>query len=893
MGRFLGRITLSVLGVLLACSAGAAEAVFVDGGEAQGTRIEGKAWKQGEGYLECTGVNNFLFAGRSLGPGDFHVRATLSLTTFEHTAATFMLDGDHFGFDASDAQFFVQGPKYGKTRMVGDASAFITPGKPFDLEVRRAGKTLTILIEGKPAWETPYHEGHIDAFGFRPWRATMRLFAFSASGNVCDALPKSAMPDNFTLPTIDLSDAERRVVVAQGTKDVYQGHPTTLLMPDGKTMFAVWTYDHGGVCGPMKRSDDGGLTWSELIPVPENWSTVRNCPCIHRLTDPQGVARLFVFAGNGDMYQSISEDGGVTWTPMEANGLKTVVAPISVIPVQGGAKYLMWYQQNFERGKTTGTVWQSASTDGGLTWGETKMICDAYGANPCEPGVIKSPDGKQLLCLMRENARNLNSLMIVSDDEGETWSEARELPSSLTGDRHMMRYAPDGRLVCVFRDRARKSPTHGQFVGWVGTYEDIIAGREGQYRLLLLQHFGRKGDTGYPGLELLPDGTFVATTYGQYRPDERNSVVSIRFTMDEIDQKAASMPKETVLYSKGTPPYNNYRIPALITTPKGALLAFCEGREAGDAGDIDTLVRRSEDGGKTWSPQEVVWNDGRNTCGNPCPVIDAKTGVIWLLSTWNLGTDHEKDIIRLKSRDTRRVFVTNSEDDGKTWAAPKEITKDTKLENWTWYATGPCTGIQLEHGDHAGRLLIPCDHIEAETNKYFSHVIYSDDHGATWQLGGRTPADQVNECQAVELAGGRLMLNMRNYDRKQKTRAVATSDDSGMTWSPLRHDPVLIEPICQASLLRAPHDGEKGNDTTRLLFSNPASSDGRVGMTVRLSEDGGQTWAKSRLLHPGPSAYSCLAVLPDGGIACFYEKGRESAYETITFARFPFAWIEE
>jgi len=150
-------------------------------------------------------------------------------------------------------------------------------------------------------------------------------------------------------------------------------------------------------------------------------------------------------------------------------------------------------------------------------------------------------------------------------------------------------------------------------------------------------------------------------------------------------------------------------------------------------------------------------------------VVDRQTGTIWLLSTWNLGSDHEKRIIDGTSKDTRRVFITSSTDDGLSWAKPKEITSDVKQPDWTWYATGPGNGIQLSKGKHKGRLIIPCDHIEAGTKKYFSHVIYSDDHGRSWQLGGSTPDDMVNECAVVQLDNGDLMLNMRNYDRTKKT----------------------------------------------------------------------------------------------------------------------------
>ena len=212
-----------------------------------------------------------------------------------------------------------------------------------------------------------------------------------------------------------------------------------------------------------------------------------------------------------------------------------------------------------------------------------------------------------------------------------------------------------------------------------------------------------------------------------------------------------------------------------------------------------------------------------------------------------------------------------------------------KKDDWTWYATGPGSGIQIEHGPHQGRLVIPCDHIEAETRHYYSHVIYSDDHGKTWQLGGSTPEHQVNECEVVELPDGRLMLNMRNYDRASKNRQVALSDDGGATWKEQRFDPALIEPICQAAIERYRWPGERSGEGSKgaILFSNPASREGRVNMTVRASFDEGQTWAASRVLHAGPSAYSDLAVLAQGDVGCLYEAGHDHPYESIVFAAFP------
>lgn len=334
---------------------------------------------------------------------------------------------------------------------------------------------------------------------------------------------------------------------------------------------------------------------------------------------------------------------------------------------------------------------------------------------------------------------------------------------------------------------------------------------------------------------------------------------------------------EHAVFRAGTGAYHTYRIPAAVVTADGTVLAFCEGRVGGrgDAGDIDLLVRRSTDGGRTWSETAVLWDDGPNTCGNPAPVVDRETGTICLLATWNRGDDTEREIIDGTSTDTRRVFVIRSDDDGRTWSEPDEITAAVKADDWTWYATGPGNGIQLARGAHAGRLVVPCDHIEFGTKRYFSHAIFSDDGGATWQRGASTPQDQVNECAVVERADGTLLLNMRNYDRSQRTRQIAFSDDGGATWRDQRHDPALVEPICQASLAR-----DAGG---RLLFSNPASKDARTHLTVRLSTDDGATWSHRTLLHAGPSAYSQLVVLGDGRVACLFEAGESSPYEAIVW----------
>jgi len=351
-----------------------------------------------------------------------------------------------------------------------------------------------------------------------------------------------------------------------------------------------------------------------------------------------------------------------------------------------------------------------------------------------------------------------------------------------------------------------------------------------------------------------------------------------------ITCKANSQGSESLnyLFESGTEGYQCFRIPAIVTTTKGTILAFAEGRKKGcsDTGDIDLVLKRSEDNGKTWSKLVVIRDDGENVCGNPAPVVDESTGTIHLLSTWNLGEDPERDIIDGKSKDTRRVFVMKSGDDGLSWSDAREITGSVKRDHWTWYATGPCHGIQLQQGPLEGRLLVPCDHIEAVSKKYYSHVIFSDDHGKTWELGGTTPQDQVNECTVAELQDGRVMLNMRNYDRSQKSRKVAFSEDGGETWSNIVADKTLIEPICQASLLMV--FAEQAEKNT-LLFLNPADENKRQKMTLRMSRDEGSTWAGSLELHKGPAAYSDLTRLSGGSLGCLYEAGHSNPYQGIVF----------
>jgi sialidase-1 len=340
------------------------------------------------------------------------------------------------------------------------------------------------------------------------------------------------------------------------------------------------------------------------------------------------------------------------------------------------------------------------------------------------------------------------------------------------------------------------------------------------------------------------------------------------------------------VYAAGEEGYHTYRIPAIVETAKHTLLAFCEGRRdgQGDSGQIDTLLKRSSDGGETWSAFQVVAHAPGYTLGNPAPVVDRNTGTVWLLLTRNRADQHEAEILN-GTAEPRTVWITHSADDGVTWAAPVEITASTSASDWRWYATGPGHGIQLQ----SGRLLIPCNHSKDKTwDTWHSHVIYSDDAGKTWQRGG-IHESKTNESTVVELADGRLYQNMRNY-RKTHRRAVAHSADGGLTWSAVKDDPALVDPVCQASSVRYSLASEGG--VNRILFSNPGSTK-REKMTIRMSLDEGETWPVSRVVFEGPSAYSDLVVLHDGRIGCLFEQGLESPYERITFARFPLGWLTQ
>ena len=352
---------------------------------------------------------------------------------------------------------------------------------------------------------------------------------------------------------IDLASDSERITLVDRERGQYLGHVSTCLLDDGKTILAVYPKGHGR--GPIvyKKSINGGNSWSERLSTPASWKTSKEVPTLHRMQGPDGKKRIILWSGLYPARFSVSEDEGRTWTELKQAGQwgGIVVMGDHMALKTGAGHYMCVFHDDgrffTEKGQLATpvrfTLYKTVTLDGGLTWSEPEALHADTAVHLCEPGLVRSPDGNQIAMLLRENARRKNSHVMFSEDEGKTWSSPRELPVTLTGDRHTCRYAPDGRLVIVYRGRYAKgnaiAETDGDCTAWVGTYEDLVKGRPGQYLLRLLDN--KKGhDTTYPGVEVLPDeiGSFIVTTYGHWEQGEAPFILNTRFFTSELDHLA-------------------------------------------------------------------------------------------------------------------------------------------------------------------------------------------------------------------------------------------------------------------------------------------------------------------------------------------------------------------
>ncbi|WP_405061966.1 glycoside hydrolase [Kribbella sp. NBC_01505] len=327
--------------------------------------------------------------------------------------------------------------------------------------------------------------------------------------------------------------------------------------------------------------------------------------------------------------------------------------------------------------------------------------------------------------------------------------------------------------------------------------------------------------------------------------------------------------------------YHTFRIPAVVS--RGQLvLAFCEGRRhgAGDAGEIELVLRRSLDGGVTWLPLQVVLAVPGKTCGNPAPVFDPASGDVVLVSVQNGAESVESSLARGSDPENgRRVFVQRSADDGTTWSAAVEITEQVKPADWGWYATGPCHAIALR----SGRLVIPANHSALPDGVNGGHCIVSDDGGRTWSVGfvdrNDGPEINANETAVAELPDGRLYFNARNHLGTGPARVHAWSSDHGSTLeAPYRGISEVTAPGIQGSVLALP-DG-------RLLLSTPIDPTVRRELAVFVSSDAGASWEPLLVVHPGMAGYSDLVLLADGSVGIFYEAGETSSFAALHFATY-------
>ena len=466
---------------------------------------------------------------------------------------------------------------------------------------------------------------------------------------------------------VDWAGETHRQVVVDREPGQYLGHPTTVLLSDERSILTVYPKGHGAGPIVMKRSGDGGLTWSERLPTPASWATSMETPTVFPVDLADGRRRLIMFSGLYPVRMARSEDEGGTWTELEPIGhFGGVVAMSSVERLRsldGELMALFHDDGRFFRRPTSRheripgfepefKVYKTISLDDGLTWSEPEVIAEHPEAHLCEPGLIRSPDGREIAVLLRENSRRFNSFVIFSPDEGRTWSRPVELPSSLTGDRHVGRYTPDGRLFITFRDQEPSSPWRGDWVGWLGRYEDLRrGGREpwaGEARVRLMDN-RYAADTAYPGLELLPDGTFVTTTYGHFTPGEEPWIASVRFTAAELDEAASvaqsNVPAKPVLRvgtSGDYPPFSTVEGVADEETLRLGFDIEVAERLASDLGfDLDfrpfdwpdlAASMAADDfdvamSGVTWRPGRaaVGWMSRAVAAGGPC-VVSAANG---------------------------------------------------------------------------------------------------------------------------------------------------------------------------------------------------------------------------------------------------------------------------
>ncbi|MGP3927980.1 exo-alpha-sialidase [Streptomyces sp. 8N616] len=384
--------------------------------------------------------------------------------------------------------------------------------------------------------------------------------------------------------------------------------------------------------------------------------------------------------------------------------------------------------------------------------------------------------------------------------------------------------------------------------------------------------------------------------------------VTVRAAAAEESPAAArtGIEQQVLFKASQDPGYACFRIPAIVKSTRGTLLAFAEGRvdNCGDAGDIDLVLKRSTDGGRTWGPLQVIDEGRGDTHGNPAPIVDRRTGRIVLASTYNKGRD---DSLPCDVPCDRTPHLQYSEDEGASWSEPQDLTGSIRRPDWnSWYATGPVHGIQLAHGPHAGRLVFGVNtetHDGTRITANHAALVHSDDGGRNWRIGAVDSwaiapdglfRQKPSEMTLVERNDGTIYVNGREQDGTDLGhRTYAVSRDGGDSFEhSFRAIPDLYTPMVQGSVLRLP--GGSRTDPGRLLFSAPSDPDRRRTMSIRSSYDEGRTWEsvdRGATVTTDWSGYSDMAAISGKEVGLLYEGGAVDARDEIRFARFTEDWL--
>lgn len=379
-----------------------------------------------------------------------------------------------------------------------------------------------------------------------------------------------------------------------------------------------------------------------------------------------------------------------------------------------------------------------------------------------------------------------------------------------------------------------------------------------------------------------------------------------------LPQKPSADPAEaSAIFKKGEGGYAAFRIPALFVSGDGTIFAFAEGRKnsSKDYGEIDSVCKISSDSGKTWSEMKLLAGNGKDSFTNPMAVQDAKTGDISFFCSYSPGDVNEWQMIRQESKEGRQILKRRSLDGGKTWGSFENITASVKHEGASWMVVGPSGGIQIEGGKYDGRLLVPVTAAglaKSEPYPYFVWVIYSDDGGKTWRRGQKIPSKlNVNESQVAQIDDEIIAVNSRVQQGKDHfkypNRHIAASRDGGQSWFVSALEDELPETVCEGAFKSVKSaDGRE----RILIFSNPSPDVKseksirwkRENLKMRFSdsktyskwlESGApqnsseRRWKTSILVDAGKSAYSDIAIFPDGNIGILYERGEKNPYEEI------------